>query len=1310
MIEPNGIPIEKISTVVTALEQNVPGLSGLGQQFTDLGNNVHNTFQRLNGVYHAPEREVLVNSTKKIQTNLTEFGPSLPAMSRHLTNLTGDVRGKLGTLKDIREEAYEWHRRKNRNPEWKNDQDMIDDNNRMVEDVRRIVREEIPNLCFSAANEIVKLHGGKPWDPKTGVREGEKPPEQKEQDGDPPPEAWGTSEERDKPLWQDCLEFPVNFVVGVATVVGETLEGLLTLIPVLPAIASIPGVRDWAKDKLGWDMPTWEDAGNAWKGLGLMVAHLATAPIELAWWGFDQLTGLDTRPDAVKSYSEQGAQMGLGMVKGFVAWDEWAKNPGKAFGMALTNVVATVASGGSAGAIKTAAMAGKFGAASMAVAKVAKVAEFAQGTRIAMHDGILGAVTKIPKVGDVVGGLSKIPIVGDTFKLQGVPKIDVPSTHTPDVSSSDTPDISTPSDTPDISTPSDTPDVSTPAAHANAPTVDSPSVDTPAVHDTGGTPQSPVSDAPSAPLSHADPSTTSPAAHTGPGTTAPGGNTPAPTTQLSAPTTHAPDTQPTPGTSRAPESGTPSTSRAPESSTPSTSRAPESTTPGTSRAPESSAPSTSRTPESTTPGTSRAPESTTPGTSRAPESTTPGTTRTPDGQTTPGTSRGPESSAPGSTRAPDSTTPSGTRTPDSTSPSTTRTPDSTTAPGTTRTPEPSTPSSHTPGTSHTPDSPGTHTPESGRPGPTRTPESTTPGRTPEPSTPSTHTPGTSHTPDSPSTHTPETPGTHTPRTPESGTPHTPDSTTPGRTPESTTPGTHTPETPGTHTPRTPESGTPHTPDSTTPGRTPESTTPGTHTPETPGTRTPETPGTRTPETPGTHTPETPGTHTPETPGTRTPEPGRAPDVAPAARNADPVVQPVMPVHPGVPGHVGGSHGTPNAPHSNAPGTPNAPHSNAPGTPNAPHSNAPGAPNRPHDAANDPKWDDPLRRQVEIDRLKPDYLRPEPGKPRSMVDPHQHIPARREDPRWGELTDSVGDPPVSNVPDWVGRVNPDHDLSPHYRMNCPDISRNVADILNGGEPRLASGNAFKSGEDPEGTLEWMDLDDFRPEHKMAAPQGPHNPADFTNAAYRRVYDALTGKPPGTHANIFVTWKGGTGGHVFNAFVDEGGRVKFLDAQPPGGKLVDSFPPGHTSPHPVNPYHDANGRPVDIDSIMFATREPGGRWDGIPRSPNTPPASQLRFQRDVRPVSGAPDVPNASPSIADRLNPPDAPTRTPDPASPTTSRPEGRAPESGTPSSRSEPPRHTDQPESHTPEQPHHAPGSHAPNGHTPDPHAPQSRTP
>ncbi len=212
------------------------------------------------------------------------------------------------------------------------------------------------------------------------------------------------------------------------------------------------------------------------------------------------------------------------------------------------------------------------------------------------------------------------------------------------------------------------------------------------------------------------------------------------------------------------------------------------------------------------------------------------------------------------------------------------------------------------------------------------------------------------------------------------------------------------------------------------------------------------------------------------------------------------------------------------------------------------------------------------------------------------------------------------------------VNPDIGKSKHYEMNCPETSRNAADILNGGRPRLAAGNTFKSGENPEGTLEWMDLADFKPEHKLAAPDGPHIPAAFTDSAYRTLCDALKDRPRGTHANVFVTWKSGMpgipgNGHVFNAFVDDRGKIKFLDTQPKGGKLVDAFPDGDTDPRPNIPYRDPrSGNPVDITSMQFAIREPGRRWEGVPRSPDMLPGSQLQFLRPQTPLGEQPHVPD------------------------------------------------------------------------------------
>ena len=119
----------------------------------------------------------------------------------------------------------------------------------------------------------------------------------------------------------------------------------------------------------------------------------------------------------------------------------------------------------------------------------------------------------------------------------------------------------------------------------------------------------------------------------------------------------------------------------------------------------------------------------------------------------------------------------------------------------------------------------------------------------------------------------------------------------------------------------------------------------------------------------------------------------------------------MPIHPGVP----------NAPHGGTPHT-GSPHSGAPNSPNSP--NTPGNNNPPtHDGGNDPRYDDPLARQIEIDRLKPDYMQPGPNKPRSVLDFHDHLPSNPMSREAFDLRDSVAGHPLRNILKWAHKVNP-----------------------------------------------------------------------------------------------------------------------------------------------------------------------------------------------------------------------------------------------------------------------------------------------
>ncbi|HZX03895.1 MAG TPA: hypothetical protein VFF46_13250, partial [Kribbella sp.] len=789
MIKPEGIPVEDLDRVAAAIQQNAGPLGKLGQGFSDVGNNVHKSFGGLNEVYHAPEREVLVNSTQLVQKNLTEFGSNLPQISHHLTVFGDGVQAKADRLRAIRADAYDWMRRKNGNPDWQNDQWMIDKNNQMVQDVHNIMTVDLPDMSFRCANAILALFGGKPWDPKTGARQGETP---KQGGDDKQEEPWGTPEERDRPWYLGALHAVGQFLVGVVQVIGEAIEGILTVIPVLPALGSIDGVRKWAKSTFGYDIPTWDAAGKAWVGLKDLAVGLTALPFQLAWWGFDAVTGKDTRPQWVKDIGEKSLEIG----KSLIAWDEWSKNPAKALGMVLTNVATTVGTGGVAAGAKAVATAGKLGKLSLAAAKVAKAAEYVQGVKIGLHDGALGLATKIPKVADVVDKMAKIPIVGHNFQLH-TPKADIPvvtaadtggsvAHHAGDVPGAHTGVPESRAGTSNVDIPSahtgDGPGVHTgdggavhtgvgdglgahvgdgagthagvgdgPGAHAGVGPGAHPGVgDGPGTHaGVGDGPGSHVGDGPGAhagdgpgagtQTSRPDPLTGRPASHPDPQTGSPNGtHDPTHTDPTTPAGRHQPDqpvvTPPVQPVSHAhPGSTTPGHTETPTGRTdPGTSAG--RTDPGTSARRTDPGTSTGR----TDPGTSTG--RTDPGTSTG--HTDPGTSA---GRTDPGTSTG--------RTDPGTPTPAGHHehtTHDRTEPTSSRTEPSDRRgteqtkpePGRTRTPEPTTPGTdHT----HTPDpttrgTDRTHTPEPTTPGSdrTHTPEPTTPGtdrtHTPEPRT------------------------------------------------------------------------------------------------------------------------------------------------------------------------------------------------------------------------------------------------------------------------------------------------------------------------------------------------------------------------------------------------------------------------------------------------------------------------------------------------------------------------------------------------------------------------------------------------
>lgn len=101
-----------------------------------------------------------------------------------------------------------------------------------------------------------------------------------------------------------------------------------------------------------------------------------------------------------------------------------------------------------------------------------------------------------------------------------------------------------------------------------------------------------------------------------------------------------------------------------------------------------------------------------------------------------------------------------------------------------------------------------------------------------------------------------------------------------------------------------------------------------------------------------------------------------------------------------------------------------------------------------------------------------------------------------------------------------------------------------------------------------------------------PSNPVDPSEFTNSAYERLEQRLGKEPPGTTAIVGVAWdvpgvpRTLSGGHWFNAYVDEGGKVRWADEQL---GVVGDWPPQYSQ---------------DIWSIMATARQSqDSAWKGI-----------------------------------------------------------------------------------------------------------------
>jgi hypothetical protein len=350
-------------------------------------------FNLLEPFYKAPEADQLFATTAPVTSADNDLQTELGTVSKALLDYAAEVRPLVDRLNTLREEAAAFERRVADDDDWVADGDLIDENT---------ARRNAVNAAWSAFqaaerachNKIVALVGGDPLVVGDGSNKenmyGYRAEDLNNAGGLP----WGDPVEESNP-WYYFHEHAWDFTVGfVVDGVWGTIKGLGTLV----------GFN-------GWDA-----AGQAWVGLGKLATGvlITGTPLGAAYW----LTPADKLPSWLRDSRTAVVETG----KALIAYDEWGKNPSRAAGAVTFNVLTTVFTGGTGGAV---AATGKAGAIAKAISFAGKAGRIVDPmTYIAK--GIGGTAVK---VGDVMAGLrgitngTHIRLGEGTYRIADTPNI-----------------------------------------------------------------------------------------------------------------------------------------------------------------------------------------------------------------------------------------------------------------------------------------------------------------------------------------------------------------------------------------------------------------------------------------------------------------------------------------------------------------------------------------------------------------------------------------------------------------------------------------------------------------------------------------------------------------------------------------------------------------------------------------------------------------------------------------------------------------------------------------------------------------------
>ncbi|MEU1313251.1 hypothetical protein ABZ419_30750, partial [Streptomyces cinnamoneus] len=363
--------LEQLETDASALKTTAGSIRGTGKA-------VHDAFQKLSDSYEAPERAHLLDTTIPVRDKADAFAKKLESVGGALQGFATAARPLVQKMDRLREDASKFVSENKDDDDWQKDQKKVDENARLVREVGT-TWVAFQGVERDAANKITALVGGTKFVVDDGSHKagmyGFKESDVKDAKETP----WGTVDKREYEGLRAAWEWTKDNVGGALK--GFFVDGVLGT---LKGLGSMVNVFDWDNFK-----KTWTNIGNVFGGVS---AYIAT-PYE---WAMDKMLGPTDHSDTDK---QKAALREFG--KGLVAWDEWGKNPSRATGTVIFNVL-TLGSGtflklGKAG------QAGKLGAGAEALTVLGKAGVLADPMS---YLGKAAGVTKL-KVGDFFTGLKE---------------------------------------------------------------------------------------------------------------------------------------------------------------------------------------------------------------------------------------------------------------------------------------------------------------------------------------------------------------------------------------------------------------------------------------------------------------------------------------------------------------------------------------------------------------------------------------------------------------------------------------------------------------------------------------------------------------------------------------------------------------------------------------------------------------------------------------------------------------------------------------------------------------------------------------